>query len=248
MNKILEVNKLSFAYGAEPVFEELSFTVAAGDFIALAGPNGAGKTTLVRLILGLETRTSGQISLLGESSSKKIPWKQIGYLAQKNNLFNPLFPARVEEVVGLGLLAQKKYFKRLNSKDQERIADVLAYLKIDSLKHKSINDLSGGEQQKVFLARALVSKPKLLIMDEPNTALDPASRQEFFEIIKSLNDQGVTIIMITHDTAQAGLYAKQLLYLDKKIVFYGPFKDFCLSKEMEQYFGPFSQHLICHQH
>jgi zinc transport system ATP-binding protein len=112
-----------------------------------------------------------------------------------------------------------------------------------------VGELSGGQQQRVFLARALVSDPELLILDEPSTALDPKTREHFFELAGRLNkDKGVTLIIITHDTAHIGQYAGKLLYLDKQIVFYGGFGDFCQSKEMEKFFGPFSQHLICHQH
>jgi zinc transport system ATP-binding protein len=94
-----------------------------------------------------------------------------------------------------------------------------------------------------------VSNPELLILDEPSTALDPPSRESFFELLKKLNmSKGITIILITHDISQIGQYANKLLYLDKKVVFYGSFADFCRSEEMSRYFGQFSQHLICHQH
>jgi zinc transport system ATP-binding protein len=120
---------------------------------------------------------------------------------------------------------------------------------IAPLRDKLVGALSGGQQQRVFLSRALVSDPELLILDEPSTALDPKTREQFFELAEKLNkDKGVTLIIITHDTAHIGQYASKLLYLDKRVVFYGGFADFCQSKEMERYFGPFSQHLICHQH
>lgn len=149
----------------------------------------------------------------------------------------------------MGLLSSKKYPKKINKVDENKIEETLSLLGILDLKNKSVNRLSGGQQQRVFLARALVNNPELLIMDEPSTALDPETRAGFFDLIKKLNqDKGMTIIMITHDTAQAGQYADQLLYLDKKIIFFGLFTDFCHSPEMEKYFGHFAQHLICHQH
>jgi zinc transport system ATP-binding protein len=99
------------------------------------------------------------------------------------------------------------------------------------------------------LARALVSEPALLILDEPSTALDPETRTNFFQLLTKLNEeQGLTIIIITHDTAYISQYADKLLYLDKTVVFSGRLADFCHSPDMEKYFGPFSQHLICHQH
>ncbi len=246
MENILEIKNLSFSYDYLPIIDNVSFNVQRGDFIALAGPNGAGKTTLVKLMLFLEEAQKGKIKIFGEKEKDKIPWDKIGYLAQRNNLFNPLFPAKVKEVIGLGLFSKKRIS---NKNNQEKINHILDLLDIKDLKNKTINELSGGQQQKVFLGRALISDPELLIMDEPSTALDPKTKNNFFKLIKRLNkEKRVTIIMITHDTAQAGEYAEKLLYLEKKIIFFGKFSDFCKSPEMEKYFGHFTQHLICHQH
>lgn len=239
---ILEIKNLNFAYGSLPVLEQVSFTVEAGDFIALAGPNGAGKTTLVRLLLGLQAGYNGEIKLFNEPQTEFKNWAHIGYLPQRINNFNPLFPATVREVTGLGLKGNRVEVK-------QAVDQALAFFDITHLQDKLVTDLSGGQQQKVFLARAIVSHPQLLILDEPSSALDPESRHSFFMALKKLNEEkGVTIIMITHDTASAGTYAKRLLYLDKTIIFYDSFSIFCRSEEMKKYFGDFSQHLICHQH
>ncbi|MBA4319847.1 MAG: ABC transporter ATP-binding protein [Flavobacterium sp.] len=249
MDNILSVKNLFFGYGSAEVISDVSFDVSKGDFVALVGPNGAGKSTLIKLILGLESGYSGVIKLFNTNSNKFCTWSKIGYLPQRVNVFNPLFPATVKEVVELGLLSGKKYPKKFNKEDGKKVDNILSFLCINDLRNKPIAELSGGQQQKVFLARALVSDPELLIMDEPSTALDPETRDNFFRLIKKLNaEKNMTIIIITHDTAQVGEYAGKLLYLDKKIVFYGPFSDFCHSTAMEKYFGHFSQHLICHQH
>lgn len=248
MNDLI-IENLSFSYQNNLILDQLSFSISKGDFVALAGPNGAGKTTLIKIILGLENLQTGKIRIFDKDTKQKINWSKIGYLPQRVNTFNPLFPATVKEVVSLGLLAQKKYPKKITSSDQKAIKEVLAMLNISNLENKAISRLSGGQQQRVFLARALVSKPELLIMDEPSTALDPETRDSFFKLIKKINKEDkVTVIIITHDTAQVGEYADKLLYLDKKIVFFGKFTDFCHSPEMEKYFGHFSQHIICHQH
>lgn len=249
MENILSVQNLSFSYGAAEAISDVSFDVNRGDFIALVGPNGAGKSTLIKVILGLAGGYSGRIKLLGSDLDRFSDWGKIGYLPQRVNVFNPLFPATVREVVGLGLLAGKRYPKRFHKDDQEQIDDILSFLGIVDLKDRPIVELSGGQQQRAFLARALVSRPELLIMDEPSTALDPETRDNFFKLIKGLNqERKATIIMITHDAGQVGEYADQLLYLDKSVIFYGPFGDFCRSAEMEKYFGHLSHHLICHQH
>jgi len=249
MAYVLSVKNLYCGYGSVEVLSDVSFDVEKGDYIGLAGPNGAGKTTLVKTVLGLSEKFKGIIKLFGEDLRSFDGWGRIGYLSQRVTAFNPLFPAAVKEVVGLGLLSQKEFPKRFGRADDAKIMQSLDLMGISDLHRKPVSDLSGGQQQRVFLARALVSNPELLILDEPGTALDPQSREDFFEFIKKLNrDKGITIILITHDTAQIGQYANKLLYMDKKVVFYGSFSDFCRSAEMHQYFGHFSQHLICHQH
>ncbi len=246
---VLSVRNLYCAYGSVDVLADVTFDVERGDYIGLAGPNGAGKTTLVKTVLGLSEKFKGSIRLFGQDLRSFDGWGRIGYLSQRVTAFNPLFPASVKEVVGLGLLSQKGFPRRFSRADEPRISQALALMGISDLKDRPVSDLSGGQQQRVFLARALVSDPELLILDEPGTALDPLSREGFFELIKNLNrDKGITVVLITHDTAQIGQYANKLLYIDKKVVFYGSFSDFCRSDEMQRYFGHFSQHLICHQH
>lgn len=249
MTPILSVKNLSLSYGSTIALRDVTFAVEKGDYIALVGPNGAGKTTLIKAVLGLLGKYGGTAELFGQDGKSFAGWSRIGYLPQRIETFNPLFPAKVKEVVGLGLLSQKHFPKKFTRDDAAKISQTLDLMGIADLRDKLVGELSGGQQQRVFLARALVSDPELIILDEPGTALDPQSRESFFEFIKKLNqDRGIAVILITHDTAQIGQYAKKMLYLDKKVIFYGSFADFCKSKEMNQYFGHFSQHLICHQH
>ena len=249
MTAVLSVKNLCFAYGPIEVLTDVTFAIEKGDYIALSGPNGAGKTTLIKTLLGLNDKYRGTAELFGQDIKRFNDWGRIGYLPQRVNVFNPLFPATVKEAVGLGLLSQKHFPKRFTQNDATKIKQALELMDILDLKDNLIGELSGGQQQRVFLARALVSNPSLLVLDEPITALDPQSRDSFFELTKNLNQShGIAIILITHDTAQIGQYASKLLYLDKRVVFYGRFADFCNSKEMTKYFGHFSQHLICHQH
>ena len=249
MGIVLSIKKLCFSYEATEVLSDISFVVDKGDYVALAGPNGAGKTTLVRVILGLENQHAGSVEIFGKDAESFNDWWRIGYLPQRVSSFNPLFPATVKEVVGLGLLSRKTYPKKLTQDDEIKIKQTLELMGIFAIKDKLVGALSSGQQQRMFLARALVAGPEMLILDEPSTALDPQTREHFFELVRKLNkEKGVTIIFITHDTSHIGQYAGKLLYLDKKVFFYGLFADFCQSKEMEKYFGLFSQHLICHQH
>lgn len=249
MPKIIETKNLSVHYDKIEVLHDISFVVNSGDFIGLVGPNGAGKTTLVKALLGLIPASSGKIELFDNDRDKFNSWGKIGYLPQKNSTINSLFPATVLEIVMLGLMSQKKSPKRITKNDRIKAQEILEKLNISDLKDKMISKLSGGQQQKVLLARALVSNPELLIFDEPSTALDPQSRESFFEMINKLNkDLGIAIILITHDTAYIGEYASELLYIDKDLIYFGGFGDFCRSEKMSTYFGNYEQHAICHQH
>jgi zinc transport system ATP-binding protein len=219
-----------------------------GDYIGLVGPNGSGKTTLVKIILSLMKPLKGEISLFGVNSCKFKDWYRIGYLPQRT-VFNPYFPATVKEIVSLGLFSKKRFLQGSDRPEERIIDEAMRLMDILSIKNKLIGDLSGGQQQRVLVARALVNEPELLILDEPTTALDPETREIFFQTLLELNkNKKLTIILVTHDIGTIGKYASKLLYLDKRIIFYGSFSDFCASEDMGSYFGEFAQHLICHRH
>jgi zinc transport system ATP-binding protein len=249
MAAIIEVKNVSVSYNHSEVLKDISFSVEPADYIGLVGPNGAGKTTLIKAIFGLLPTTGGSIELFGKPQKKFSDWGKIGYLPQQLFSINALFPATAEEVILLGLLSQKKCPKKITKADIIKADEIAERLKITDLKKKMLSELSGGQQQKVLLARSLVSHPKLLIFDEPSTALDPDSRELFFQLIQELNKKnGIAIILITHDIGYIGRYAGKLLYLDKKMVYSGRFSDFCKSEKMRAFFGEHYQHIICHQH
>jgi zinc transport system ATP-binding protein len=244
----LELNNCSVSYQNIEAVSNVTLSIPQGDYVGIVGPNGSGKSSLIKAILGL-LPCSGEVTLLGVSLEKFSRWSQVGYLPQKQYTINPLFPATVTEVVSLGLLSTKKIPKRLSDTDRAHINDVMAWLEITDIKDKMFARLSGGQQQRVFLARAMVNNPKLLILDEPTVALDPQSRENFYRITKHINTKhGVTVLLVTHDTGSIGQYASKMLYLDKKVVFFGSFDDFCGSPEMSSYFGMHTQHLMCHRH
>lgn len=244
----LSVSELSFAYDGKEILHQVSFDVRAGDFIGLVGPNGSGKSTLVKNLLGILQPQTGSIMLFGTEIGHFNEWYRIGYLPQKLNMSTQFFPATVAEVVGLGLIARGKKGKSRSS-ETEAIENALAMLDILSIRNKLIGELSGGQQQRALLARALVGGPDMLILDEPTSAIDPETRERFFAVLQQLNsEKNLTTILITHDIGNIGRYAKKLLYLDRRIVFYGGFDDFCASTDMSEFFGPSSQHIICHRH
>ena len=189
------------------------------------------------------------MTLFGHPLAEFGHWGRVGYLPQKMHAFNPHFPSTVKEVVALGLISKKKFPRRIAKSDEAAIKHMLELLNITNIANKLIGELSGGQLQRVFIARALINEPELIILDEPTTALDPETRENFFSLIRDLNrERHATIILVTHDIGTIGAHASKLLYVDKKVIFYGSFDEFCLSDTMSKFFGSSSQHIICHKH
>ncbi|TJX63305.1 ABC transporter ATP-binding protein [Soehngenia saccharolytica] len=224
MNKLIEASNLNVNYGDEKVLTDVSFTIYENDFIGLVGENGSGKTTLIKALLGIIPSTSGRIEYYGSKENMTI-----GYLPQVLVTGNIKFPALVNEIVGLGLLGNKKYPKRITKSDMYKIEDTLSKVGAADLKNKKIGDLSGGQQQKVLLARALVNNPKLLVLDEPTSALDPKAREEIFDIIDNLNKMGTAILLVSHDIQSLMKRAKKMMLIDREILYFGPSTDFKLN-------------------
>jgi zinc transport system ATP-binding protein len=245
---VITVNNISIRYHSTEVVSDVSFDVSEGDYLGIVGPNGSGKTTLIRAIFGLVSLSKGEVSIFGKGISDFRDWGKIGYLPQKITSFDSHFPATVKEIVGMGLLAKKKFPKRIDRTDESAIDRILELFDIAKIKDKLVGELSGGQQQRVLLARAMVGSPRILVLDEPSTALDPEAREKFVETLQELNRMGVTIMLITHDVMDIGRYATKLLYIDRKLIFHGTFEDFCHSTEVTEYFGGIAQHIICHRH
>jgi zinc transport system ATP-binding protein len=246
---IITIEGLSFAYQGNEVLQDITCSIKTGDYVGVVGPNGSGKSTLIRCLLGLNRAEQGKITLFGTPQTAFEAWDRIGFLPQGLQLFNPNFPATVEEIVKLGRLSKKSFPRRFTAEDSAATDQALELMGITAIRNKLIGELSGGLRQRALLARALVNEPDILILDEPTTALDPETRESFYATLQDLNvRKGTTVILITHDSSTVGLYASKLLYLDKKLIFYGSFKEFCQSANMTEVFGPQNQHLICHRH
>ncbi len=246
MSAVIEAEKLHFAYARVPVLEGVSFTVEQGDYVGIIGPNGGGKTTLLKVLLGLENG-QGSIKLFGQPLKKFNDWHKIGYLAQKSPVSQSRFPVSAEEVVLMGLSDRRGSGVSVGELKQVHAAMQQTHTR--EYAGRIFHDLSIGQQQRVLLARALVSQPELLILDEPSTALDPESREMFFNLLGELNARrGVTILLITHDTGEVGKYISKFMYIDKTLVFYGTKEEFCHSQAVAEKLGAFAQHTIDHLH
>ena len=245
---IAEVKNLSFSYSGQTVLKDINFKISGGDFVALLGPNGSGKTTLIKILLGLLPSQKGKIILFDNALKKFNAWQNIGYLEQKTSTPRDM-PLTAFGVVRLGLLSTKKGLKLFNKEDNKKTDAIMKKLHCYNYKDKLFSELSGGQQQRVLLARTLINEPKFLILDEPSTALDTSSREEFFEIISALNKENkTTILLVTHDISQVGKYVNKFLILDKQVIFYGSKEEFCDSAKVTAYFGPYTQHLMDHLH
>ena len=242
----MRAEKVRFAYSRVPVLEKVSFDIQAGDYIGIIGPNGGGKTTLLKLLLGLEKGT-GKIFLFDTPLADFKDWHKIGYLAQKSPVAQSRFPISAEEVVLMGLSAHTS--SHASVKELKQVHQAMQKTNTRGYAGKIFHDLSIGQQQRVLLARALVSHPEILILDEPSTALDAQSRELFFDLLAELNKKhGVTILLITHDTGEVGKHISKFMYVDKTVIFFGTKQEFCHSEAVAKHLGPFAQHTIDHLH
>lgn len=214
---LFELKNLSCGYNKDLIIKNLNMKMEDGDFICVVGPNGAGKTTLIKTILGLIK------PLKGEVIYHDLKPSFIGYMPQESKI-DSRFPASNMEVVLSGTLNKVKHF--YSKEDRERALNNFKLLGISKLKDKSFKDLSGGERQKVLLARSLSATSKLLILDEPSNNLDSKSKKELYKLIEDLNQKGLSIMMITHDLDHGNLIGNKILSLREDDTFFGSVESF----------------------
>ena len=222
MENIISVRDLGFEYGDGWVFHKLNLDVPEGDFVAVIGANGAGKSTLMKMLAHALPPTMGNIFYYGIPIEKFDQWEKIGYVAQNPAKMQRDFPISVREVIALGLIQKNKLWQRFGSEEDEKIEKVLETFQLKDLEQRKIGELSGGQQQRVFLARAMVKEPKILLLDEPATGIDAASKIALYDMLQEINfEQNVTIIMISHDLELAAGAAKSALCISHGICFRG---------------------------
>lgn len=220
---LIKVENLSLSYENMTVIQSLDFEVNNGDYLCIVGENGSGKSTLVKALLSLKKPIGGLITL-GDG----LLQKEIGYLPQQTNAQRD-FPASVYEVVISGCLNSRGIRPFYSAKERKTALKNMERLGITDLKLRGYCELSGGQQQRVLLARALCATQKLLLLDEPVTGLDPMVTAELYELIKKINRDGVTVIMVTHDMTAALKYANKILCLREDGFFFGTLDEFLAS-------------------
>jgi zinc transport system ATP-binding protein len=214
----ITLDNVSFSYDNTPVLENVSLSIQEGDFVGIFGPNGGGKTTLLQLIMGFLSPTEGKVSLWNAPPEKAL--SQIGYVPQIAR-FDKQFPITVEEVVLMGCLSQLSSWGTLKLQHRQLALEALKQVGMESFKDHSFGNLSGGQAQRVLIARALASKPKLLILDEPTASVDPEAEEAILQILTSLK-KSITILMVTHDLQTIVQKVEKLLCVHRHIHLLSP--------------------------
>ncbi len=237
---LISVQSVSYSYNSESVLENVSFDIEEGDFLGIIGPNGAGKTTLFHCMLGLLNSYSGRITILNQDikKNKKI-FKTIGYIPQKKSI-DQKFPLTVQELVSLSL----------TRKTSKNIAfEILKQVGLYKMKNKTIGQLSGGQQQRVLIAKALVNNPIILMLDEPTNELDQKSQNDFYLLLKELNEKNkITIIWTSHDMDAVNKYANKVSCINKRMFFHGDKGEFFSSEDHLKNYSESKMQIHMHSH
>jgi len=222
MSVAVELDGVGFGYRPDQrVLEDVDLRLSEGEFVAVAGPNGGGKTTLVRLLLGLERPTVGTALLYGEPAHRFSRRRALGYLAQRTQLGGDA-PVTVREVVSAGRLAAGRLVGPLRRHDRAVVADAIERVGLHGVADAPLRTLSGGMQQRAFIAKALAGEPSLVVLDEPTTGVDAESQESLAALLDRLHsDLGVTIVYVSHEFGAVERFVQRLVLVRRTIVFDG---------------------------
>lgn len=233
--EILSAKNLSAGYPDHPVWRDASFSIARGEFVGVLGPNGAGKTTLFRLLLGLVRPLAGEIQLFSEEPHRGNP--RVGYVPQRHPVDTEI-QIEALELVRLGLVGTKWGFSLNAAREREEALRMLKLVDAESLAHRSLGELSGGELQRVFLAEALAAKPEILLLDEPLANLDVRREQELVQLVKSIaQSQNVTVLLIAHNINPLLPVLDRVMYIANGRVATGDPKVVLTSESLSDIYG-----------
>ncbi|MGH3078056.1 MAG: metal ABC transporter ATP-binding protein [Gaiellaceae bacterium] len=219
----VELREVSFGYRpGQRVLEDVSLGIGEGEFVAIAGPNGGGKTTLVRLVLGLERPAEGTALLFGEPAQRSSRRRELGYLAQRSELGGDA-PTTVREVVAAGRLASGGLLGPLRRRDRGLVSEAIERVGLADVADQPLRTLSGGMQQRAFIAKALAGEPSLLVLDEPTTGVDAESQESLAGLLARLHSElGVSILYLSHEFGAVEDFVQRLVLVRRTILFDGP--------------------------
>lgn len=219
MENAINIENLTVSYSNADAVNGISLTVKKGEFVNIVGPNGGGKTTLIKAVLGLIKPQSGSIDILGLPLS--IGKTHIGYVPQKAQTEKD-FPITVLETVETAFLKSGlNFFKKTTPDEKIRAKEILKQVGLDALGDRQINQLSGGEFQRLLIARALARDPEILLLDEPCANIDPLSARKIYKLLDELNQRGITVIMVSHDLNLVISSKRRTLYINRTVLFDG---------------------------
>jgi len=214
---IVKLEDVWAQYNGIPVLEGISLSIQQNDFLGIIGPNGGGKTTLLKVILGLITPNRGTVSVFGKPPRKSRT--RIGYVPQYN-LFDRQFPISVWDVVMMGRFARIGLLQRYGPVDKAKVSESLEIAGMLEHRNRQIGELSGGEQQRVFIARALVSDPEMLLLDEPTASVDTARQTGFYEMLNKLK-QKMAVVLVSHDISAVSIHVDKIACLNRQLYHHG---------------------------
>jgi len=222
----VDLRDVSFGYRpGQRVLESVDLRVTEGELVAVAGPNGGGKTTLMRIVLGLERPSAGEARLFGEPAHHVSRRRRVGYLAQRSQLGGDA-PATVREVVSAGRLAPGRMLARFGAGDRERVVNAIERVGLGHVADAPLRTLSGGMQQRTFIAKALAGEPSLLVFDEPTTGVDAESQESLAVLLHELHSElGATIIYVSHEFGAVERFVERLVLVRRTILFDGSPRD-----------------------
>lgn len=220
-DSLVEARHVTFGYGRMPVLQDVSIAVRRGEFVALVGPNGSGKSTLLKLLLGALTPQAGSVTLLGQAPSALGDRGRLGYVPQRPSLSSEV-PATVEEIVAAGRIARLGWWRRLGAGDRLVIEHAVGSVGLGEMADRPLNELSGGEQQRVFIARAFASEPELLVLDEPIAGVDAESQRRFRDsLVHLVAEHGGGVLLVSHELAAVARDLDRVIVLKGRVVFDG---------------------------
>jgi zinc transport system ATP-binding protein len=213
-NSVIRIRNLDFSYTGAAVVSKANFDIIEGEFAAVIGPNGGGKTTLLKLILGLLEPDRGTIQVLGTTPTAAR--RHIGYMPQYLRL-DPDFPVTVTDVVLMGRLGQSPKMGPYRGRDREAVRNALEEVRCLDLRKRPFSSLSSGQRQRVLIARALASEPKMLLLDEPTSNLDPSIQDDFHDVLHELNRR-MTVVIVSHDVGFVSKHVKKVICVNRSVV------------------------------
>ncbi len=219
--KAIEIEQLHFRVNGKEILRDINLSLEEGRFLGVIGPNGSGKTTLLRLLLGILQPSSGSVKIFTQPPREAIRQGIFGYLPQAHKI-EVNFPARAIDIVLMGMYSRLGFFRGPSSKDTQRAREMLAVMGMEGFGDQPFGNLSGGEQQRVSIARALIHTPKILILDEPSTGIDVVGQEDFYHLLGGLQRKlQLTIVMVSHDIGTVSSYVDEIACLNKSLHCHG---------------------------